>query len=155
MSQPRIPQIGEYSRHCGTLVEVQDVTPKEIVLDYIFEDTEARLQARINGHVVKDYGTFNNFYGKDTCIELAIREAKKIQEKIGESNLEFVVIKRTFRTRKRPSQRQLENFYDSQFRQMDQLDHGCCWDLPDDREEVVWSSNDEVAVTSTTKEEQS
>ena len=77
---PRIPEIGEYVRTFGTLVEVQDVTPPVVpTKDYIFEDTSARLEARVNGKVVKEYGTYNNFYGKDRCVEAAIDEARQQQ----------------------------------------------------------------------------
>ena len=136
----RLPEVGEYVRQCGTLVEVQDVTPKEIILDYIFEETSARLEGRINGKLVKEYSTFNDHYGKGTCVDHAIREAKHEQRRLGESNLEFVVVKITSRRRMRPNRGQRENFYDTTFRAMEQLQFGCCRDLPDDVEEVVWSS---------------
>ena len=136
----RIPNVGEYVRQYGTLVGVEDVTPKEIILDYIFEETSARVEGRINGKVVKEYGTFNNFYGKDTCIENAISEAKVQQNWIGESNMEFVVVKITSRVRKRPSRVHKENWHDRQYRAMDTLDFGCRRKMPDDIEEVVWSS---------------
>lgn len=136
----KIPEVGEYVRNYGTLVEVQDVTPKEVILDYIFEDTSARLEGRINGKVVKEYGTFNNFYGKDNCVNQAIAEAKKEQEWLGESNMEFVVVKITSRERMRPDRSERENCYDNKFRAMAALEFGRCRDLPSDVEEDVWSS---------------
>ena len=139
MSDVRLPEIGEYVRMYGTLVEVQDVTPKEIVLDYVFEDTQAKLVGRINGKNVKEYGTFNDFYGKDTCVAAAIDEAKEQQRFLGESNLEFVVIKVTSRVRMRPTRNERENFYASEFRAMESLPNGSCWNLPEDTVEEVWS----------------
>jgi hypothetical protein len=136
----KLPDVGEYVRNYGTLVEVEDVTPKDVVLDYIFEDTSARLEARINGKVVKTYGEFNNFYGKDTCVENAIKEARIQQRWLGESNLEFVVVKITSRKRMRPDHGVRENFYDDKFRAMKPLECGAYWDLPPETEEVVWSS---------------
>jgi hypothetical protein len=109
-------------------------------LDYIFEETSARLEGRINGKVVKEYRTFNNHYGKDTCVKCAIEEAKIQQSWLGESNLEFVVVKITSRTRMRPDRNDRENFYAKGVRAMKSLDYGSRRDLPDDIEEVVWSS---------------
>ncbi len=136
----RVPEIGEYVRNCGTLVEVQDVTPKEIVLDYIFEDVSARVEGRINGKVVKEYSTFNEFFGQGTSVDNAIQEAKTQQAWLGESNMEFVVVKITSRGRKRPSRAVRENWYDKGFREMETLAFGCRAGMPDDNEEVVWSS---------------
>jgi hypothetical protein len=136
----KLPEVGDYVRYYGTLVEVQDVTPKEIVLDYIFEDTSARLEGRINGKLVTEYGTFNNHYGQDACVKCAIEEAKVQQSWLGESNLEFVVVKVTTRTRMRPDRNDRENFYAKGFRAMKALDYGCRRDLPDEIEEDVWSS---------------
>jgi hypothetical protein len=136
----KLPEVGEYVRQYGTLVEVQDVTPKEIILDYIFEETSARLEGRINGKVVKEYSTFSDYYGKGTCVQNAIIEAKVQQEWLGESTMEFVVVKITSRVRKRPDRTQKENWYDCQFRAMNNLDFGCRRGMPDDVEEVVWSS---------------
>lgn len=125
----------------GTLVEIQDMTPKvDVQHDFIFEDTEARLEMRINGKLVDNVATFNNFYGKDTCVAAAIDEAKKKILWYGESSMEFVVVKVTSRRRMRPDRGQRENLYDSEFRAMSALEYGSKKDLPDDIEEDVWSS---------------
>lgn len=137
---PRIPSKGDYVRTYGTLVGIEDVTQKEIVLDYIFEETEARLEGRINGRVVKTYSTFSNFYGQDTCVPEAIKEAKTQEAWLGESDMEFVVVKVTRQTRMRPSREAKENFYAREFREMRPREHGCRWNLPDEVEEDVWSS---------------
>jgi hypothetical protein len=138
----RIPEVGEYVRMYGTLVEVQDVTPKEIVLDYVFERTEARLDGLINGKKVKEFGTFNDYYGKETCVKLAITEAQDKIKFFGESNLEFVVVKITRRVRMRPDRQKREYFYDDKFRTMTELEHGRYYDLPGETEEVVWRSSE-------------
>lgn len=140
-STVRLPAVGDHVRMYGTLIEVQDVTPKvEVQHDYIFEDTDARLEMRINGKIVDRVATFNNFYGKDTCVEAAIQEAKEKMRWYGESSMEFVVVKITSRQRMRPDRGQREHFYDSQFRAMSALEYGSKKDLPDDIEEDVWSS---------------
>lgn len=137
---PRIPGVGEYVRMYGTLVQTQDVTPPvKTEIDYIFEDTEARIEARINGKVVTTYETFNNFYGKDTCVSSAIAEARKYVERFGKSDLEFVVVQVTERVRMRPMAK--ENFYHDEFREFRSLDHGCKWELPEPTEVDVWSSS--------------
>lgn len=137
---PRLPVEGEYVRTCGKLVAIEDVTPKEIVLDYIFEEESARLEGRINGKTVKVYSTFNDYYGEGTCVDSAIKEAKQQEAWLGESNLEFVVVKIISQVRKRPSRGVRENFYDREYRAMETLNNGCRWNLPDDVETVVWSS---------------
>lgn len=136
----RVPQPGEYVRMYGTLIEVQDVTPKERVYDYIFEEVTARVEGRINGKVIKEFTTFTDFYGKGTCVEHAIREAKEQQTWLGESSMEFVVVKIVSRQRMRPSRDDRENFYDRNFRAMKALECGRCRGMPEEVEEVVWSS---------------
>jgi hypothetical protein len=138
--KPKLPQVGDYVRMKGRLVEIQDVTPKEIVLDYIFEDTEATVYGMINGKIVREYGTFNNFYGQDSCVKSAVEEAENKQKELGESDLEFVVAKKTTQNRMRPNPRNLSSLYAPEFRDMALLDHGCCAGLPNEKIEKVWSS---------------
>ena len=140
-TEGRIPEVGEYVRMFGTLVEVQDVTPKPPPkeLDYIFEDTTARVEVLANGHKIDDGPTLNNFSGKDTCVEAAIHEAKKQAKKFG-TGVEVRVVKITERVRMRPLNR--ENLYDRKFAEFRYLEHGCRWDLPDPIEEVVWTSKE-------------
>ena len=136
----RIPEVGEYVRMFGTLVEVQDVTPPpppEPVLDYIFEDTEARIDVLANGHRIREGSTLNNFYGKDTCVETAIKEAKEAAAHYGDG-VEVRVVKVTSRVRMRPARK--ENFYAPEFAEFEPLERGSRWNLPEPVEEVVWSS---------------
>jgi hypothetical protein len=136
----RIPEVGEYVRMYGTLVEIQDVTPPPPptpVLDYIFEDTDARVEVLAGGHIVKDGPTINNFYGKDTCVAGAIEEAKKLAKHYG-TGVEVRVVKVTSRVRMRPSRD--VHLYDRTFVHFNSLYSGARWDLAEPIEEVVWSS---------------
>jgi hypothetical protein len=139
---PRLPKVGEFVRGHGVLVEIQDVTPKPPPpeIDYIFESFSARIESRVNGKVLNTHGTLNDFYGRGTCVESAIADAKKIQARYGASDVEYVVVKITSRVRQRPQDRREYNFYDKQFVDFESLKWGCRRDLPDDVEEVVWSS---------------
>jgi hypothetical protein len=139
--QPRLPKVGEFVRACGRLVEIQDVTPKPPAptLDYIFEYTNARVEGRINGKVIKTFSTFNDLYGEGTCVKYAIEEAQSQAKWYGPSDMVFVVVKITSRVRKRPIDR--ENLYDARFRGFESLSFGCGHNLPKDVEEDVWFSN--------------
>jgi hypothetical protein len=139
---PRLPKVGEFVRGHGVLVEIQDVTPKPPPpeIDYIFESFSARIESRVNGKVLNTHGTLNDFYGRGTCVESAIADAKKIQATYGASDVEYVVVKITSRVRQRPQDRREYNFYNKQFVDFEALKWGCHRDLPDDVEEVVWSS---------------
>ena len=137
--EPRFPDIGEWVRSQGRLVEIQDVTPPVVtVTDYIFEIIEASVVCRLNGKLVKGFSTFNEFYGEGSAVEAAIAEAKIQAVWHGPSNMEFVVIKKTMRRRKRPVGR--KNFYDETFIGMEAIDRGSHWDLPEDSEEDVFTT---------------
>lgn len=138
-TKPRDPVVGEYVRMVGTLVAVEDVTPppppKEA--DYIFEDTEARVDVLANGHKIDEGPTLNNFYGQGTCVDTAIKEAKRLSKKHG-PGVEVRVVKVTARVRMRKARG--ENFYAPQFARFESKPHGAKWDLPEPTEEVVWTS---------------
>lgn len=141
-TEPRLPEVGEYVRGKGRLVEVQDVT-KPVVpeFDYVFEQQEARIEWRVNGKQIKDGATFNDFYGEGTCVTHAIEQAKSIVHNLGECDVEIVVVKVVSQIRMRPNGR--ENFYAKEFRDFKYLESGCAWNLPEPVEEVVWSSKGE------------
>lgn len=146
----RLPAVGESVRMYGKLVKIEVVTPPvEVVRDYVFEFTTAKLEARINGFCIKEHGEFNDFYGDGTCVDAAIRDARSLVGQFGESDLEFVVIKVTSQKRMRPDPDRRENFYADQFRAMETLEYGCCRDLPEDKEEIVWSSKNDNATAAT------
>ena len=147
-SQPvRLPKEGEYVRMYGRLIAIEDVTPKDIILDYIFETTEARIEGWINGKLVKNFGVFNNFYGEGTCVDHAVKHARELMKEYGESNLEFVVIEITKRVRMRPDPSERANLYAKEFRAMHSLQCGSRWNLPDEKEEVVWRSSQAIERT--------
>lgn len=139
----RLPELGETIRTVGKLVEIEDVTPSERVLDYIFETTEARVEARVRGEVIRVFSTFNDFYGEGTSITGAIQEAKKLAERYDAEGLEMVVVKITSRIRMRPDHQAKEHYYAKGLRAMKPLASGARYRLPDDTEEVVWSSNED------------
>lgn len=139
-TETRLPEIGEYARGHGVLVEIQDVTPPPPpvpVLDYIFEESTAKWEVRANGTVLADGETYTDFYGLGTCVEHAVEAAKRYAAELGESSLEVVVVKTTVRYRKRPGRE--ENFYDPKFRDFHSLGHGSRWNLPEEVVEEVFS----------------
>jgi hypothetical protein len=141
---PRLPEVGEYVRTHGRLVQIEDVTPPvEPQIDYIFEHMEARVEARVNGVRLKEFGTFNDFYGEGTSINHAIEEAKEQMASLGKCDVEFVVVKIIAWTRLRPEPG--GNFYESEFRKFRPLSSGWRANLPEPIEEVVWSSKQHAA----------
>lgn len=133
---PRLPNIGEQIRLCGRLVEIQDVTPPVTqVLDYVFEEVSAAVLVKANGLTLTEGPTFNDFYGPARVP--AVVEAKKLAEMYG-PGVEVVVIEKTQLVRKRPTGNR--SFYAREFIEFESIRHGCRADLPDDREEQVWSS---------------
>lgn len=138
-TEPRLPTPGEYVRLCGELVDVQDVTPPTVkVEDWIFKETTARVEMRVNGIRIKDCGTFNDFYGKGTCVVTGVAEAQKILINLGATDVELVVVRITSHCRRRPTRD--SSFYDREFFEFKSLPSGSGWNLPEDTEDVVWSS---------------
>lgn len=130
--KPIIQPIGTFVRSLGKLIAIENVTPPVVeVLDYIYEETEARVEARVNGKPIKVFSTFNEFYGEGTAVINAINEAKAEAIKAGASSLEFVVVKVTYQVRKRPSANRGACFYHPMYREMTAISHGCKRDLPD------------------------
>ena len=139
MTKPRIPEVGEYVRSFGTLIDVQDVTPPQAkVTDYIFEDTTATWELRINGRKIQDYSTTCNGGEKDSCVAHAINCAKSLAKSLGKTDAEIVVVKITTRVRMRPNGR--EHFYAKEFQEFQPLHYGRHEGLPEEKREDVWSS---------------
>lgn len=144
MSEPRLPIEGEFVRHVGRLIKIQEIPPEPQpppVKDYIFEEIEARCEIRLNGETIKDIQTLNDFYGLGTGIKSAIEEMKEYAEErsIGpESDIEVVVVRVERQFRAKPTSK--ENFYDKNFFDFKSLEYGSSFDLPDDVETVAWSS---------------
>ena len=136
----KVPKVGDYNRCHGKLVEIEDVTPEEPLLDYIFENTEATLVGRCDDVTVVTFSTFNNLSGNgpNACVSSAIAEANRLRIKL--KSLEFVVIKTTTQVRMRPSPNGHENLYAKGTIDMLALDWGRSKGLPDDIIKEVWSS---------------
>ena len=79
MENKKVNYVGDFIRNIGKLIAVQDVTPEAPPdrFDYIFEETTARIEAHINNVLVKEFATYNDFYGDGTCVSLAKKEAKR------------------------------------------------------------------------------
>lgn len=142
--QPRIPTVGEYVRQVGTLIEIQEIVPDPAPpppVDYIFEETYARIKLMLGGETIKDIEELNEFYGKGTATREALKEAKEYcasRSITSKSELEVVVIEVITQYRARPTN--IENFYDKRFVDFARLPFGTHRDLPDPIEKVVWSS---------------
>lgn len=138
--KPIIQPVGSYVRSLGKLIAIENVTPPVVeVLDYIYLETTARVEARVNGKPIKVFSTFNEFYGEGTAVQQAIKEAKAEAIKAGPSSLEFVVVMVRSHVRKRPSSHRGACFYDTDFRAMETIEHGSKRDLPEDLCMTVFS----------------
>lgn len=138
---PRLPNVGEFVRHHGKLLEVREIPPPPQpppTKHYIFEEISARTELRMNGRKLKEITTFNDFYGLESCVEAAIEEMKnyaKREKLTPTSEVEAVVIRVVTQFAATPKDR--ENFYDGTFTDFEQVrSHG----LADEVERVVWSS---------------
>lgn len=146
-STPRFPEIGEYVRGMGRLLRIESVEPPPPPVpdkDYIFEEITAEKQMRLNGEVLKTYGTLWDFYGCEKSVETAIEEAKAMakDKKIGPTNdIEIVVIKRVHQQRKQPDGK--PSNYDGAFLNLEPKQYGCCMGLPEDVSTIVWSSKNQ------------
>ena len=152
MTDYKMPEIGKFQRNHGTLIKIEDVTlqPRK-ELDYIFESVAARVEIRLNGKLVKTCGTYGDIDGFCSSIPNAIEEAKRLKITYGETDAEFVVVKIVTQRRCRPSNH--ENFYEKGYRDFAAKEYGSGVDLPEDKEEVVWSSKEETQSLPTNKGE--
>ena len=141
-----LPEIGQYVRSHGKLVDIEEVapeTPPQPDIDYIFEDTEARCELWRNGEMVVGLGGYTDFYGEKTSVSTAIKEMKEYAKERGidpESEVEVIVIEVVSRVRHRPNEG--ESFYDKRFVNFSPRRHGCLVGMPDPVETKVWSSRD-------------
>lgn len=141
-NEPRLPIVGEFVRHHGTLIAIEEVPPlpqPPPQTDYIFEEIEARCEMRLSGEVIKEIQTLNDFYGLGTSVEVAIKEMKDYADKRDldfESDLEVVVVKVVTQFRATPLKE--DNFYDKTF--FDFRGSINRSNLPNPVETIVWSS---------------
>jgi len=139
--EPRIPNIGERVRLVGTLIRVETPKPIQPPDEYVFENIDARVEMRLGEAVVKDFGTFNDWYGD--AVRSGILEAKQICEhhRIGPtSDNEIVVVKVTTQRRQLLSLDRDAYTYDKEFRRFSNMAQGGYYDLAPTVEEDVWSS---------------
>jgi len=100
------------------IVVVPPPPPPPPTTVYIFEEITARVEIRVKGKFLKSESTFNDFYGVETCIEMAIDEAEKYVERNGigpRSDIEVVVVKSVRRSPRIVDALDKENFYDKTF----------------------------------------
>lgn len=139
---PRLPEIGEYVRMKGKLLRIEVIPPPPAPppeVDYIFERTDARIELRVKGKVVTSFDTYNEFYGEGTAVREAVKDAKGMMSEYEGTGCELVVVKITEQRRKRPG-RDSCVYTGHKFFSFDSLACGSTRGLPDNREEVVWSS---------------
>lgn len=140
------PAVGEYVRHVGKLIAIEDVTPPvKKVVDYIFESVSAKCELRFRGEVIKDLQTLNDFYGEGTGVATAIEEMQKYtaDRKIApDSEVEVVVLRIAEQCRMRLNPAAYESVRMREpFRS---IDYGCKRDLPEPTQTIVWSSKNEM-----------
>lgn len=140
MSKLKLPEVGQFVRQYGKLLEIQDVTPPptEKLIDYIFEIREATIQGHLDNQVVKVFGTMHGIYGETTAVKNAIDESLRLAVKW--PSIEMVVVQHTSWRRMRPAITGRENFYDKRQVAFDALASGACAGLQTDKYEEVWSS---------------
>jgi len=139
--EPRIPNIGERVRLVGTLIRVETPKPIQPPDEYVFENIDARVEMRLGEAVVKDFGTFNDWYGD--AVRSGILEAKQICEhhRIGPtSDNEIVVVKVTSQCRQILSRGTEPYLYEKEFRQFCNMSSGGGYGVAPTIEKDVWSS---------------
>lgn len=132
------PAVGEFVRHVGRLVSIEDVTPPVVIVrDYIFEQISAKCEVRLGTEIIKYIQTLSDWYGEGTAVATAITEMKEyaIAREIGPTHpLEIVVIRIAQQARMRPNPAEHSR---EPFRQ---IEYDYLRGLPEPTETVVWSS---------------
>jgi len=137
----KLPAVGEFVRHHGTLVRIEKVPPKPQPppeTDFIFEERVAECKIMHKGQVLKELQTLNDFYGLGTGEDSAINEMKARAEEMGltiNSDLEIVVVRVIRHFRAQPTDR--ENIYDKRFPDFERRRQQ---DLDEETRTIVWSS---------------
>jgi hypothetical protein len=150
----RLPNIGEFVRGTGTLVDIQKPEPlPEPPPCFVFEEIEARYELLLGDEVIKTIATLNDFYGLGTSVSSAIKEAKQYAEQrhiTKASDLEVRVVKVI--TRFKTSVVLGANYYDNQYPSFQMLRFGAYRDMPEPTELIVWSSKGIVPCSDIIKE---
>lgn len=148
MSELKMPQIGDYIRNVGKLIRIETIPPEpqEPIVDYIFEEISAKIELRASWGKIDDITCLNDFYGLESSIQTAIKEAKEYCSErhiTKDSELEVVVIKEVEQFRKRPTGK-LE-FWNKEYMDFEHLDgYKSTHDLPEKTETIIWSSKKDL-----------
>jgi hypothetical protein len=124
----RIPKVGEYVRSVGTLILIEQPPTPPVVIPppyYVFEEITARIELRRKGKIIKELYELNDFYGLESSVTTAIKEAQeyaKDNDITPDSEMEVVVVR--IAERKRRLIKDDKNFYDGTFRGFDYLRNG-------------------------------
>lgn len=135
---PRLPIVGEHVRGLGTLMEIRDVTPPPPpkAEQYVFQDTHAYAEGRLNGKVLATGPTFNSINGPGTDVEAAKEAARRQAAVIGPSDeIAFVVVQETFQSPVAAA-RLGAHFYDKTYRLLERPNRPCS--VPDPCTKDVW-----------------
>ena len=140
------PKIDDYVRCHGVLIAVHEFTPPPPppVKVFVFEEQEARCELRLNGNLLKELQTLDDFYGLGTAVKTAVSEMTEYARREGidaDSALEVVVVKTQNQLKTQALDK--ENFYDKQYCDFDHTSIFPELLLAEMIETVVWSSKNE------------
>lgn len=150
MSEPKLPQAGEYVPGLGRVVTVEDVQPPPPppVREWVVEEVTAEVELRLNGKPIRDasLGSYCDAnYGRESCIGAATRVAADYceRERIAASSQLEVVVVRCIDYVRMVADPALD--YDHYGYRRLTYARQSRRDVPEARREVVWSSRGEVA----------
>ena len=137
MSKPlRVPEVGEFVRHIGTLIGIEEVPPPPPpppTLSYIFESKTYGIDIRVAGKIIANGPSF--IPGVE--LPFVINEATRIAKEY-DYEADVVIVEYTER-RRHHAQHAMENIYQPgtvDFSSEPNSQRG----MPNDTETVVWSS---------------
>ena len=135
--QLKIPEVGEYLRHVGRLVKIENSKPLPPPPDdYIFEETEYKMFMKRNGEILKGFGAFMDEAKDDAIKEMT--DYAKSHNITKDSEVELVVVEERIQYRMRPTHRR--NFYAEAYTDFEVIDTGSRRGLPEPKLKVIWSS---------------
>ena len=139
MTAPALPQVGDRLRITGKVIAIEtyQAPPPPPVVEYVFEVKTWRIESRINGRLVNEICTMNDWYGAES-LDAAIHEAKKEDAKYG-AGLEIVVVEQTHCAR-RTAIEHMQDLYNPPFCKFTDTYDRRSEDIPKSTEKEVWSS---------------
>lgn len=140
MSDPRTPNIGEYVRGTGTLIEIQDGKPPPPPPKvYIFEVFEAETDLYLHDRKIQNLSSIWDFHGLKRSISEAIKEAKEYCKKYGvDGNSESEVRVTQILSKRRCHQTDEKNYYVEEFKTYKPIGSGSGGGDP--VRTIVWTS---------------